>query len=222
MGFEDRKQHMELWGVAAIVTIAVLAGLAIKGFSGETIVDAIKDIGEVLIPILAAVFAARLVTREMDPGGCFIRAGEDALKAIQKRRPGLLSGPKPNTENYDSDNPGKAGRYLFFQKNHRGERSQLVPVLPFVDGVVEVRVSKATLKLLSISENLDTVSARVHDAVLKVAERDYPGMSQLLESKNERICIALDFDEEKLGPKGFRKAVECCAGAALDALVTKV
>ena len=221
MGSEDKQQHWELWGVAAIVTIAVLVGLTIKGFSGETVVDAIKDIGEVLVPILAAVFAARLVIREMDPEQRFVRAGEDGLRAVQKRHQTILSGPKPNTENYDSDNPGKAGRYLFFQKNHKGHRSQLVPVLPFTMGVVEVRVSKRTLQLLGLPmDELETFSKQVREAVLSsvvgtMSEDAY----EVLESKNPNIAVAIDFDEEKIGPKKFRRAVELCTNAVLGVLV---
>jgi len=214
-----RRESWELWGVAAIVSIAVLAGLVVRGFSGETVADAVKDIGAVLMPILAAALAARLVVRQMDPGQRFMQAGEDALRAIQKQHPTILSGPKPDKEGYDPDNPGKAGRYLFFQKNHTGNRSQLIPVLPFKIGVVEVRVAKRTLQLLGITEELEAVSGRVGEAVKAVLERQLQGTYEVLEVKSQNVSIAIDFDEGKLGPRGFGNAVERCAEAALDVLL---
>ncbi|MFH1529508.1 MAG: hypothetical protein ABIK09_02110 [Pseudomonadota bacterium] len=223
MGSEDRQQHWEIWGVAAVVTIAVLVGLVIKGFSGETVVDAIKDIGSVAVPILAAVLAARLVIREMDPEQRFVRTGEDGLRAIQKKHPTILSGPKPNTENYDSDNPGNAGRYLFFQKNHKGHRSQLVPVLPFAMGVVEVRVSKRTLQLLGLPmDDLETISKQVREAVLSSVKSTMADDAfEVLESKNPNIAVAIDFDEGRIGPRGFRKSVLLCVDSALGVLLKK-
>ena len=215
----DRQQHWELWGVAAIVTIAVVVGLVLKGISGAAVVDAVKDIGEVLIPILAAVLAARLVIREMDPESRFVRAGENALETLQSKHPTILSGPKPNTKNYDPDNPGKAGRYLFIQKNHKGDRSQLVPVLPFKIGVVEVRVSKMSLKLLGLADELEPISARVAKAVAEAVQKTYDTASfEILDVKNERVSIAIDFDEGKQVTKGFKKAVALCANTAMDVL----
>ncbi|MBM4354845.1 MAG: hypothetical protein FJ109_13830 [Deltaproteobacteria bacterium] len=219
MQSSDGKQNWDLWGVAAIVTVAVLAGLAFKGFSGETLADAVKDIGAVLVPILAATLAARLVVREMDPGQRFFRAGEEALIAVQRRNPAILSGPKPDKENYDPENPGKAGRYLFFQKNHTGLRSQLIPVLPFKIGVVEIRVAKRTLQLLGTQTELEIVSGQVRQAVTAMLEREWSGLFEILETKNANVSIVIDFDEAKMGHRAFRKAVGQCAEAALEVLL---
>lgn len=214
-----RRENWELWGLAAVVTIAVLVGLVIKGFSGETIADAVKDIGAVLVPILAAILAARLVVREVEPGQRYVKAGEEALRSLQKRYPSILSGPKPDKEGYDPDNPGHAGRYLFFQKNHIGHRSQLIPVLPFKIGVVEIRVAKRTLQLLDIPGELEEVSAQVRLAVKSVLEKNWSGNYEDLDAgRKANVSIAVDFDEERIGPRRFRTAVSDCAQAALDAL----
>jgi hypothetical protein len=115
----------------------------------------VKDIGAALIPILAAFVSARLVTRQMDPAEQRRRAAEEALAALAKANNEWLSGPKANSANYDPENPGKAGRYLFFQRNGKGIRGQFIPLKPLDEGILEIRVQAQTLKLLGVQPGPD-------------------------------------------------------------------
>jgi len=212
-----------VWGVALIVSIAVVLGMVFKGVSGESVSDAVKDLGAALIPILSAVLAARLVTREMDPAERFLQMGEEALRGVQRQHPDLLSGPKANRENYDPENPGKAGRYLFFQKGAQGKKGQFVPIPQLKEGIVEIRVPKTTLLLLGWQrEGLEQVQldvlATVRRAVEDVIKERWTGACEVLEHKHADIAIVVDFDEAKLGPRKFSRAVTDCVEAAFVAL----
>lgn len=220
---EDSKQRWEVWGVGLVVTLAVLVGLRFKGISGESVAEAVKDVGAALIPILAAFLAARIVTGEMDPADRFQQAGEEALRALQRSRPDILSGPKANSEDYDSENPGKRGRYLFVQKRGQGRKGQLIPVTPLREGIVEIRVNMTALLVLGLErEGLEQVQqqvvAKVRAEVTAMLQRDWEGSFELLAHKSGDVAVVVDFDESKLGPRRFTKAVIACGTAALRAL----
>lgn len=223
MNPENRHQHWEVYGVAVVVSGAVLAGLVFKGVTGETVSEAVKDIGAALIPILTAFLAARLVTREMDTSERFLRAGEDALRDIQRRAPEWLSGPKAHRESYDPENPGKAGRYLYLQKGGAGDKAQFVPVLPLKEGVVEIRVPKAGVVLLGRAQKGERdqqelaqkeIQAAIQREVNAALEARWKGTYAKPEYQHADIAIVVDFDETRLGPRKFRKAVVDCVEAA--------
>jgi hypothetical protein len=225
MDLDKRRQEWEVWGAAIVVSLAVIAGLFYRGINGETVADAVKDVGAAVIPILAAFVAARLVIRQMDPAERFSRAGEAALEDLQKRHADVLAGPKANKEDYDSENPGKAGRYLFFQMASQGRKAQFIPVLPLKQGVVEIRVPKTTLLQVGFDrDGLEQaqlqVLASVRSAVEKVLQRDWPGVHEILTPKHPDIAIAVDLDETGLGPKRYRQAVAACGTAALEAVLS--
>lgn len=219
----ENQQRWEIWGVGVVVSIAVLLGLVFKGVSGETVADAVKDIGAALIPILAAFLAARIVTGQMDPADRIQQAGEEALRTLQKNHSDLLSGPKANRENYDPENPGKGGRYLFIQRKGQGKKAQLIPVLPLREGIVEIRVPRTTLLVLGAErEGLEQLQqetlAKVRAAVEELLRRDWTNTYEIMEHKHQDIAIAVDFEESDLGPKKFGKAVAACGEAAIKVL----
>ena len=221
---DDNKNQWEVWLVAIVVSIAVLAGLAYKGLTGETIADGVKDIGAAIIPILSAFVAARLVTRQMDPAERFLRAGEAALSKLQAKHQDWLSGPKPDKEDYDEKNPGKADRYLFVQRGGKKLRAQLVRISPLRQGIVEIRVSKRTLQILDVKEGLEQAQKdmreKVKGAVVATLDRDWKKTPyEILDHKDQDIAIVVDFDESKLRPKQFGQAVVACAETAAKKLL---
>lgn len=219
----EKQPHWEAWGAAVVVSIAVLAGLVFKGISGETVTDAVKDIGGAVIPILAAFVAARLVTSQMDPSERIKRAGESGLGFIRQRYSEYLSGPKANRESYDPENPRKAGRYLFFQRGTQGRKAQFIPVEPLKEGIVEIRVPKTTLLILGAErESLEGIQQnilkKVQAAVTDSLERNWRGDYEILEHKHPDIAVLIDFNEGNLGPRKFRQAVIDCAESAIREL----
>lgn len=244
MGSEKLRENWEIWGIALVVSGAVLAGLVFRGVTGDTLSDAVKDIGAALIPIVTAFLAARLVIREMDQSQRFQQAGEEALSRIQAAHSDWLQGPKYDKLNLDENKPGKAGRYLFVQKSTGSRRGQFVPVAHLRYGVVQIRVNRTAVILLGLAEQKDTASLekqqkRLQQEIAKAVEavvdrrwkqfleppakdKDNESDSSASESeesepkrvKHADIAIEVDFDERKLGPRKFRKAVQECVEAA--------
>ncbi len=221
---ERRRENWEAWAAALVVLLAVVIGLRFKGISGETVTDAVGEVASALIPILSAFVAAGLVMRQMDPAERFMRAGEDALSDLQKRNPGILSGPKASHDSYDPDNPGKAGRYLFFQARGQNRKAQFIPALPLRDGIIEIRVSKTTALLLGADQATAEDVRRaaltaIKTAVQTLVERDWPNTHEVLAHKHQDVAIAVNLDESALGLKRYRKAVAKIGNAALQALL---
>ena len=218
----DRDKLRELlndWGAAALVAFAVAWGLSYRGISGENVADAVRDIGTALVPIFAALFAARLVSRDKDPSERCVREGEDALRAVQKGHSGVLSGPKFNRDSYDSDKPPGAGRYLFVQKGGKGNKGQLVPVVPFREGIVQVQVSDTTRKVLGITQGLDETHLQVREAVEALLKSRFPKVEyEPVETKNPRVVLTVDFDEHALPPRTFGRIVRAVAEEAIHTL----
>lgn len=220
---EERKSHTELW-VAAVVTLAVMAGLYFKGFTGETLTDAVKDIGDVAIPILCAFLAAHIVTSKMDQDEPIEKAGEDALGLLQKKYPEILAGPKGSRENYDPDKPGNAGRYLFFQGKEK-QKAQFIPVLPLKEGILEIRAPKTAFRisgLIDLDAAQQSALPKMRQAVEACLKEAWKDKYEVLEHKHPDIAIVVDFEENDLGPKRFGKAVYACGEAAVNAFESAV
>lgn len=224
MNSEKANIEWEVWGAAVIVVVATLAGFHYRGFQGETVLEATRDIGTAVIPILTAFVTARLVMRNMSLEDRCLKAGEDALRHVQEKHPELLSGPKANREKYDQENADSQKRYLFFQKMNKGDKAQLIPLLPLKEGVVEIRVPKTTMLLLGCKrEGLEELQrdllVKVREAVKSMLDREYSGSFEILEHKHDDIAIVADFDESNLNLKSYRKAIEACAETAFVSIV---
>ena len=221
------QEQLEKWGAVLLVAFAVAWGISYKGFSGETLADAVKDVGAALVPIFAAMFAARLVRRDLPLEQRYLAEGERALRALQRAHPKVLQGPRYDREDYDPNEAGgKGGRYLFTcadpTAGGKDRKSSFVAVAPLAEGVVAVTVSKRNLKNLGISvDRLDEAQAVIEDAVKKLlVQPRYVDRFEILKSKVQRAAIVVDFDEESMGPKRFRAAVEAVVKEALGALLS--
>jgi hypothetical protein len=161
----------------------------------------------------------------MDPTERSMRLGEAALRDLQKHHADVLSGPKANREDYDPDDPGKAGRYLFFQLAGQRRKAQFIPVLPLRDGIVEIRVPKTTILMLGADQGaLEAVQREVlastRAAVEKLLQQNWPDSYEVLVHKHPDIAIAVDLDEAGLSPKRYQRAVTIIANAALEAVLS--
>jgi hypothetical protein len=224
MNSEKANIEWEVWGAAVIVVVATLAGFHYRGFQGETVLEATRDIGTAVIPILTAFVTARLVMRNMSLEDRCQKAGEEALRRVQEKHPDLLSGPKANREKYDQENVDSQKRYFFFQRKNKGDKAQLIPLLPLKEGIVEIRVPKTTMLLLGCKrEGLESLQrdllAKVREAVRTMLDRDCAGSFEILEHKHEDIAIVVDFDESNLSLKSYGKAIEACAETAFTTIV---
>lgn len=231
MDFKERIEHWGGYGALAVVAVAVIAGLFFKGFDGANLSDAVKDIGGALVPILTAYLAYRLVIREMPASERFLRAGEDALREVQRRYPEWLDGPRYNSakkKEDDSDNDGKAGRYLFIRKQSAKAKAQFVPLEPLSEGRLEIHVKNQALVIRELAgrgdnvrqaEVRDKLRLAIHEAVAGVLKK--PQWIETYEEDGDvdsDVAIFVDFDEARLGPRNFKKAVVECVEAAWKAV----
>ena len=215
------QEHLEKWGAVLLVAFAVAWGISYRGLSGETLADAVKDVGAALVPIFAAMFAARLVRRDLPQGQRFLVEGERALRAVQKAHHAVLQGPRYNRDGYDLDGGGKGDRHLFVQCLPKKKRASFVPLSPLSEGVVAVAVAKTHLVILDrAGTSLDDARRAVRKAVEgMLQQKRYIGRFELLDSKNPASAIVIDFDEESMGARRFRSAVEAVVGEAVNALL---
>ena len=93
------------------------------------------------------------------------------------------------------------------------------------EGIIEIRVSKRTLKILGVDVGADgwervhqETLAKVKRAVVEALEPDWHGTYEILEHKKPDIAVQVDFDESNIGPKKFGKALSVCAEAAIKAV----
>lgn len=215
------KEHLEQWGALLLVAFAVAWGISYRGFSGETMADALKDIGSAVVPIFAALFAARLIRRDLPPEQRYLAEGERALRAVQKKHDKFLQGPKYDRDGYDPEAGGKGDRYLFVQALPKKSRASLVPLSPLSEGVVAITVSKKNLVILDRARTSeDDARVAVHKAVVDLLQqRPFVGHFEILESKNRRAAVVIDFDEEGMGARRFRGAVEAVIDRAVQTLL---
>jgi hypothetical protein len=224
MDGERLKEVLEKWGVALVVGLAVIVGLNYKSLAGDTIADAVKDLGQAMIPVFAAVFAARKVAQSRPAEERFLVAGESALRALVNLYPKELHGPKASRDKQDTEKAQRAPRYLFLAYKGPGQRPQLIPLDPLADGIVRIRVSPTSLKALGIeAARLGEMQQQVAAAVVGAAKAQFSGdFEESLEkppSETQHTCVELDFDEHGLGERKFRKAIVVCGKAAMETLL---
>ena len=226
------------WVVAGVTSAAVIAGLSFKGVSGETVSDAVKDIGGALLPLVGAMVAAGMVSRKMDEEASVLEIAESALRRVQDKNRGLLTGPKSNKSEPD-DGGGKsevedgnedgAKRYLFVQVSKdgkKGMKGQFVPVAPLEEGILTIKIQRQALQGLGIEGDLHAAQEHlvpvIHERVAAVAERQWKNKHVLIPTKDKNVAINIDFDEGAMTKREFGRAVEQCAGAAFQFLLEEV
>ena len=213
------QEQLEKWGAVLLVAFAVAWGISYRGLSGETLADAVKDVGAALVPIFAAMFAARLVRRDLPLEQRYLAEGERALRAVQKRFPEILQGPKYDRKDYDPS--GGGDRYLFIETKRGGKKASFVPLSPLAEGVVMISVSAQNLVNLGLDKTRSKEAQEaIHSAVMKVlTEGSFAGRYEILDSaKKERVAIIVDFDEQAMTVRSFGRAVQAVITAAVKAL----
>jgi hypothetical protein len=226
MKIED-SEKWTMWGVGIIVSLATLASLHYKGLAGDTVLDAVGAIGQAVIPIMASLTAVSLIARNMDSGKKLEKAGKEACKRLQEKHPDLLSGPKPNRSKKgkeEEEEEGDIRYYLFFQKNNTGQKAQLMPVGPFKNGSIEIRVPMTTMLLLGckregLEEKQKILREKVKAAIKGHLGQIKPDPFTIEEPDNDDISIVIDFDEDKISPRAFGQIVGSCGDVAFAMIV---
>jgi hypothetical protein len=134
------------WGI--IGCLAILCELSIKGITWENVFDALKDIAGLATIIVAVIVSIRASRRNIT----LDMLAEQALRKLQLKNNRILSGPEFNSSTFNPDPEKKTTRmrYLFLlnlkkNKTLKMNKIAFIPVDFLADGVLDIRVSKATL-----------------------------------------------------------------------------
>ena len=247
MKYDDNveKQFAAIFGVVG--TLSIVLGLVFKGFNLENVLDAVKDISGFIVGIAVFLIAAHLSQKSRT----FLDVANDALAKLQRTSQGVLEGPKYDKSDYgskeadiaeDAENPKAAEKtkrmqYLFFSAQSWNKKVAFVPLDPLEEGILDIRVSKATLVNLgyasadATAEKIAEVQAAVSRDVNSLIGK-YGKDCQIMYSKDPSIietgskpsryansAIIIDFDEKALGFKKFQQFILECGQSALTTIL---
>lgn len=216
------KQEQTISVIFAIVgVVAIFTNLFIKGFSTENLLDAVKEFAGLFLTIIIFLVAFRISSRTTS----FLETGKRALVKLYLNHISELDGIKANSEKAENDEENdKRNKYLFINRKNKNLRTKItfIPVNDLEDGVLDIRVSKATLvnKGLAgtpeeISQLKDDVASGVKDLLAKKGFNQPDDFEFLEHPKSSNSAIVVDFEEHKLKHRKFGKIVYACAEKAL-------
>ena len=223
----DNKKEQFIAVIFSVVgSLAILVNLAIKGFTTENILDAVKDLVGLLVTVAVFLIAYSLSNKSKS----YMDVARNALKRIQQKMPNFLMGPRYNRENYDPEK-GQGIEYLFItNKNTKyKQRAKFIPIQPFEEGVLTFYVQKATLVYGlnyksedATEEEIKKIQRAIYDKIFELIQNRYKGMYEVLPNSKRDTAIIIDFDENKMGKKKYAKAITECTEAVIMKLHTLI
>jgi hypothetical protein len=204
----------------------------LDGFTGETIAQATATLGTASVIIVT--FVQKMKRQAVTD---FVAAGSNALSKLQKEYPAMLSGPKyskRNKEDFAIDETTIDERkYLFFQKEGKGQEAQFIPVIPFKQAIVAVFLGSWALRVTTgrtgtpNDKEIDDAKTAVQNAVKTMVAREFGGLFEEItfdpkKAGNGNMCIVLDFFDDKISVKEFESAVYRIGKTALGAITTAI
>jgi len=204
-----------------IMSIFAIIGLLINSnFDTNELLGSIVNFTQVAIPVLVLLVATTIKKENKS----FSQIGKEALMSIQKKNEDFLMGPRYNRENYDPEK-GQGLEYLFVTNTDPKSklRAKLIPIQPLDEGVLAIYVQKGTLVYgLNYSseqatpEEVKKIQTEVYNAVSELIQRKYVGLYEILPNSKDDTAIIIDFNEEKMGKKKFKKAITDCTELAIS------
>lgn len=226
---DDKLKGAEIF--TALLTIAAGAvWVYLDGFTGETIAQVTATLGTASVIIIT--FVNKIKRQEVTD---FVVAGSKALSRLQKEYPAILSGPKYSKRNKEDfaieETTTDERKYLFFQKEGKGQEAQFIPAIPFKQAIVAVFLGSWALRVSTGStgtpndKEIDDAKVAVQNAVRAMADRAFGGLFEEIafdprKAGNGNMCIVLDFHDEKISVKKFESAVYEIGKTALEAITT--
>lgn len=221
----DKKEQTISVLFAAIGTLAILINLYFKGVTTENLLDALKDLVSLLVTIAVFLLAYKISTQTKS----YLESGKRALMKLYTKYKSDLNGVKANSEKGETDEENdNRNKYLFIKRKNKNLKTKVtfIPVNNLEDGVLDIRVSKATLvnqDLEGTSDEISQLKAAVKSGVMEVLKQK--GFTQtddyevLDNPKSLNSAILLDFDEQKLRHRKFEKIIYACAEKALSIIL---
>jgi hypothetical protein len=218
----NKDRINEILSIAlGIMSIFAIIGLLINSnFDTNELLGSIVNFTQVAIPVLVLLVATTIKKENKS----FSQIGKEALMSIQKKNEDFLMGPRYNRENYDPEK-GQGLEYLFVTNTDPKSklRAKLIPIQPLDEGVLAIYVQKGTLVYgLNYSseqatpEEVKKIQTEVYNAVSELIQRKYVGLYEILPNSKDDTAIIIDFNEEKMGKKKFKKAITDCTELAIS------
>lgn len=218
----DKERINEMLSIAlGIMSVFAIIGLLINSnFDTNELLGSIVNFTQVAIPVLVLLVATTIKKENKS----YSQIGKEALLFIQKKNEDFLMGPRFNRENYDPEK-GKGVEYLFVTNSDPKSklRAKLIPILPLDEGVLAIYVQKGTLVYgLNYSseqatpEEIKKIQTEVYNTVSELIQRKYVGLYEILPNSKDDTAIIIDFNEEKMGKKKFKRAITECTESAIS------
>lgn len=219
----DKKEQRISLLFSIIGTLAILINLFIKGFTTENMLDALKDLVGLAVTIAVFIVANRISSQT----NSFLEAGKKGLIKLlmNNNTKKYLDGIKANSEKSEIEEENdKRNKYLFIKRINPKLKSKVtfIPVNDLEDGILDIRVSKGTLFNLGFDDpesEVEPCKKKVAEGVLDILNQKglkQPDDFEIVERpKSNNSAIVIDFNEQKLGFRKFRKIVYDCSEKAL-------
>ncbi len=230
----DKERINEMLSIAlGIMSVIAIVGLLIKNnFDTNELLGSIVNFTQVAIPVLVLFIASSIKNKSKN----YIDAGKEALENLRKRNETVLQGPEFDKTDYNPEETAKSQRmqYLFFTKYRYAKKVAFIPLEPIEQGILDIRVSKATL----VNFGFDSKDSQIETLVIEAQSKIYSDLENFLSSKYSGLfeilnkqgtetkdakyknsAIVIDFDEEKLKISGLKKAVYNCSEKALQIIL---
>jgi len=221
----DKKEQTISVLFASIGTLAIVINLFIKGTTTENLLDAVKDLVGLLVTIAVFIIANRISSQTTS----YAESGKRGLKKLYAKYKPYLDGIKANSEKGETDEENdKRNKYLFIRRINKDLKTKItfIPVNDLEDGVLDIRVSKGTLKNLGREGSPDEIlqlKKTVAKGVLDLlAGKGYsqPDDFEVIENpKSQNSAIVIDFDEQKIPHRKFEKLIYACAEDSLNTIL---
>lgn len=228
---DDKLKGAEIF-TALLTIVAGVVWVYLDGFTGETIAQVTATLGTASVIIIT--FVDKMKRNEVTD---FVTAGSKALVKLQNEFPAILSGPKYSKRNKEDfaieETTADERKYLFFQKEGKGQEAQFIPVIPFKQAIVAVFLGSWALRVSTgrtgtpNDKEMEEAKAAVQNAVKTMAEREFGGLFEEIafdpkKAGNGNMCIVLDFYDDKISVKEFESAVYQVGKTALGAVTTAI
>jgi len=229
---EDEKLKGAEIFTAMLTLVAGAVWVYLDGFTGETIAQVTATLGTASVIIIT--FVDKMKRRDVTN---FVTAGSNALSRLQKDYPAILSGPKYSKRNKEDfaieETSTDERKYLFFQKEGKGQEAQFIPAMPFNQAVVAVFLGSWALRVSAGrpgtpgDKEIEEAKAAVKNAINTMADREFGGLFEEIafdpkKTGNGNLCIALDFYDDKISLKEFESAVYKIGKIALLTITSTV
>jgi len=217
---KDRINEMLSIALGIMSVFAIIGLLINSNFDTNELLGSIVNFTQVAIPVLVLIVATTIKKENKS----FSQIGKEALLFIQKKNEDFLMGPRFNRENYDPEK-GKGVEYLFVTNTDPKSklRAKLIPIQPLDEGVLAIYIQKGTLVYgLNYSseqatpEEIKKIQLEVFNSVSELIQKKYAGFYEILPNSKDDTAIIIDFNEEKMGKKKFKKAITECTELAIS------